>query len=373
MNSNRRDDGPLCVVMILFVLLLVLIGSAQTPHNDAAAPADSADLGQTAKVVTVEAPTAATNPGEAEGSSNTKTAEPTDSAETTAIPVATLPGDGAADSILDRIPIVGDVVALGNSTLPQVTDYSYFRLARQHQAQLIPGLDYLAFKDFNHEILPETRQFSSDATEFFYFSEEQLVAEPGTIISTLDCGTAEVTISVPVLPEALQEFVDQRGERCLMSYAKYKGDNNNINIEARVMVYSGTPGIIICPQQEMFVAGIYDSNFGNSLFYELAHDVYPSQSEVSGTPVASDVGLYCYMGASPTQDIDREYPYTCLASYRNGKSIEELASEDALALGVSECTPTSFTPTAAQIERLIAGVEEFEARPLPDKFFASSD
>lgn len=374
MEPKRRDDSPLYAAMFLFAFLLVLLSAGQASQDQRTTPADP---NPTTEAVSTETTTETANPGEVEDLGDTEAVEtvkpgetdPEEPAETS----TTSPDDGSTDSVLDKIPIVGDVVALGNSTLPQVTDYSYFRLAQQGQARLIPGLDHLTLQDFDYGILPEVCQFSSDATEMFYFSEEQILAEPGTIISTLDCGTAEVTISVPVLPEALQEFIDQRGERCLMSYAKYKDDNNTISIEAEVMVYSGVPQIMVNPQHEMFVVSVYDNGYRNSMFYELRHDVYRSQCEASDTLVTSDASLYCYMGSNFYDSIsedDRVYPYTCMVNSLKGQIIDDYSNEDALALGVSECTSTSFTPTAAQIERLIAAVEEFEARPLPDKFFA---
>lgn len=385
MNSNRRDDSPLYAAMVLFALLLALMSSVQTPRNEGTVPANS---DHTTKETPMEASTEAEKPDEVESvkpseEDTTPAENPGDSTTAgDAIPGAVVAvdvtqPDSAADTnqpsgmqtVLNKVPVVADVAKLVDTLLPQVTDYSYFRLAQQHQAQLIPGLDDFTAWSFSREVLPDACQFNSDDNELFCFSEAQLAAEPGTIISALDCGTAEVIISVPVLPEALQEFIDQRGERCLMSYAQYEDDNNNVQIEAEVLVYSGTPEIIINPQQEIYVANLYN-DYKNAIFYTIQHVVYRSESGVSDTLVVSDAAMYCYMGTSPTQDIDREYPYTCLASYLNGKSIEEFANSDTLALGVSECTPTSFTSTAAQIERLIAGVQEFEARPLPEKFLA---
>lgn len=229
-----------------------------------------------------------------------------------------------------------------NSEPRLVLDQSYWRLARQGKARIMPGTEkYLESGDPDADPynLANFRDIDLDAVtlqapELGWYNIYGSPGASGTIVCRLHSETQEVTVSVPVLSPELEALADSRGDHYILIY------NEDIDSESttRLLFYQDRAILsIIRPDSELPLI-LPSGEFGG-----VEYCLYPDSNIFSVTYPASDE----YAACTPV-----------------AKLFTNRTTPDFLDVGQLQATPTTFSASPEQVAVLKAELDQVESEYL---------
>lgn len=253
-------------------------------------------------------------------------------------------------------------------TSPTVTDHSFWRLAKQGEVTLPRriadsiqlGQEWYSTRCHELADFPELDfvNSSSDQPMENYVIHSD-TAHPGEIVCRLHYAETDYIISVPVLDDALSEYLRECGASCVMSYGRHADGSQ----EAELAFYRNSTYILVStnPNGCIPLAGTgYFGCFAGFGSYATSKDL--DQLAWGGDVVS----VPCYGdGCCSDSSIKILYDQTA------GQIMREQGTEPDSTICVvvdqlAEFTETSYTASPIQLQALKDAVAEFESRPLPD-------
>lgn len=207
------------------------------------------------------------------------------------VPTSREAARGSIDSLpaTYSAPAVRSIPEPADSSPRLVLDQSYWRLARQGKARILPGTEqfFTTSTDTTSVSASETSSTAQDPHNLANFSElnladlselqsyhltwfnvyGQLSPRPGEIICRLRDADGEIVISVPHLSSELQTLADQRGDHYFMIFAS----RNDVTSFAQLIFYQENAQITLVKPDDSPVLALADADVGQ-VSYSLFSD-----------------------------------------------------------------------------------------------------
>lgn len=229
-----------------------------------------------------------------------------------------------------------------NSEPRLVLDQSYWRLARQGKARIIPGTEkYLESGDPDADPynLANFRDIDLDAVtlqapELGWYNIYGSPGTSGTIVCRLHSETQEVTVSVPVLSPELKALADSRGDHYVLVRTECVDDEST----AQLLFYQERAILLLIQPDNEPLLLIPKGALGC-----IEYSLYADSNYYSIISMACDRYTAC----------------TPVARLRTNRSIPDFCS-----VGQLQATPTTFSASPEQVAVLKAQLDQVESEYL---------
>lgn len=272
-----------------------------------------------------------------------------------------------------------DTDPLPSSALPVITDHSFWRLAKQGKVA-IPRriaeslqlgqewLDETCYDladfpelDFTGNVSDQSEESQPAATSpIEYYVIHSDLAQPGEIVCRIHYAEIDYTISVPVLDDALSEYLRERGESCVMTYGCHADGSE----EVELAFYQDSAYLLVFTDPEGSIPFAGTSYFGRSAGF----GSYTTSKELGSLAWGCDIVSVGCFGDGCCSDSTLKILYDQTAwQQMHDRGSEPDTDVCAVVDQLSEFTETSYAASPVQLQTLKDIVAEFEARPLPDR------
>lgn len=262
---------------------------------------------------------------------------------------------------------------------PTVTDHSFWRLAKQGKVAIprriaeslqlgqewldktcydladFPELDFTGNTSDQSE---ENQPAATSSIERYVIHSD--LAQPGEIVCRIHYAEVSYIISVPVLDDALSEYLRERGESCVMAYGRHADGGE----EVELAFYQDSAYLLVStsPNGNIPFTGI--GYFGRSAGF----GSYTTSRELSSLAWGCDIVSVGCFGDGCCSDSTLKILYDQTAwQQMHDRGSEPDTDVCAVVDQLSEFTETSYTANPVQLQTLKDAMAEFEARPLPDR------
>lgn len=254
-------------------------------------------------------------------------------------------------------PVVRSIPEPANSTPRLVLDQSYWRLARQGKARILPGTEqfFTTSADVTSASATESSSTAQDPHNLANFSElnladlpelqsyhlawfnvyGQLSPRPGEIICRLHDAASEIVISVPRLSPELQALADQRGDHYFMIFTSHSDAASS----AQLIFYQENARITLVQPDGSPVLALASADAG-----QVSYSLFSDRNALFVSAYPED------------QDFTTEV-------------VDQIAFARA---GQLFATSTQFEATPEQIALIQSALGALESLPLPQEFTATA-
>lgn len=217
-----------------------------------------------------------------------------------------------------------------------VLDQSYWRLARQGKARVIPGTEQYfgsnPSSDMRNLANYTEINLSEMEGEFSWYNiyDDGVLNIGGTVICRLYDEDQQVTVSVPTLSPELQELVDSRGDNYILVYT----ESTSTESAAQLLLYQGNATLSI---------------------------VHPDGEPALVFAFPKPGGVFCHLFTKTNSSSIGSEPF----NYNTSAVPMDLG--EFYTAGQLRATATTFSASAEQVRILKTWFDQAESEPLPSE------